>query len=551
MSPPDYPPPPMTTPRGADLLHDPRRNKSTALTEQEREAVGLVGLLPEGVDELEPQLRRALGELDGKTTDLERYIYLSQLQDTDETLFYRVLMSDPARFLPIVYTPTVGEACQKFGHIIRRPRGLYLSIKRKGRLREILGNWPERDVRCIVVTSGERILGLGDLGANGMGIPIGTLALYTAAGGVPPQYTLPVLIDVGTNNESLLADPLYLGLKQIRISDDELDAFVDEFVAAVEAQFPGALIQFEDWAGADAIRLLERYRERGCCFNDDVQGTAAVALAGILGALRITGTPLAQQRFLFLGAGSAAVGTADLLAKAMRNEGVPENEAQSRIALFDRKGLVTADRETLHAYQRPFAQRHAPITDFVSAIETFRPTGIIGLSTVGGAFDQRVIEAMARVNERPMIFAYSNPTSQSECTAEQAYTWSAGRAVFASGSPFAPVRFGDRTFVSGQGNNVYVFPAVGMAVYATGARRVTDEMFIAAASGVAEQVTASDIAVGLVYPPRSGILETELRVAARVAAGIFDAGLARVERPADILAFIRAQAYVPRYRSLV
>src|SRR5881392_4059438 len=390
-----------------------------------------------------------------------------------------------------------------------------------------------------------------DRAANGMGIPIGKLALYTAAGGVPPQYTLPILIDAGTNNETLLSDPLYLGLKQTRISDDELDAFVDEFVAAVEAEFPGALIQFEDWAGNDAIRLLERYRERVCCFNDDVQGTAAVALAGILGALRITGTPLALQRFLFLGAGSAAVGTADLLVKAMRDEGVPETEVRSRVALFDRKGLVTADREALHDYQRPFAQRHAAIADFVAAIEELRPTGIIGLSTVGGAFDQHVIEAMARVNERPMIFAYSNPTSRSERTAEQAYTWSAGRAVFAGGSPFPPVRLGGRTFVPGQGNNVYVFPAVGMAVYATGARRVTDEMFIAAASGVAEQVTPSDIAVGLVYPPVSAILETELRVAARVAEVIFDRGLARVERPTDIHAFIREKAYVPRYRSLV
>src|SRR5205823_6694598 len=357
----------MSLPRGPDLLHDPRLNKSTAFTEAEREKLGLLGLLPEGIDDLDTQLRRAIAHLDGKTTDLERYIYLSQLQDTDETLFYRVLMSDPARFMPIVYTPTVGEACQKFGHLFRRPRGLYL------------------------------------------------------------------------------------GLKQTRISDDELDAFVDEFVAAVEAEFPGALIQFEDWAGNDAIRLLERYRERVCCFNDDVQGTAAVALAGILGALRITGAPLALQRFLFLGAGSAAVGTADLLVKAMRDEGVADDDVRSRVALFDRKGLVTADRETLHDYQRPFAQRRAPIADFVDAIEALRPTGIIGLSTVGGAFDQRVVETMARVNERPMIFAYSNPTSRSECTAEQAYTWSAGRAVFAGGSPFAPVRFGDRTFVPGQG----------------------------------------------------------------------------------------------------
>ena len=542
----------MTTPRGADLLHDPRRNKSTAFSEQEREALGLVGLLPEGIDDLETQLRRALAQLDGKTTDLERYIYLSQLQDTDETLFYRVLMSDPARFLPIVYTPTVGEACQKFGHIIRRPRGLYLSIRRKGRVREILGNWPERDVRCIVVTSGERILGLGDLGANGMGIPIGKLALYTAVGGVPPQFTLPVLIDAGTNNEALLTDPLYLGIKQTRASDEELDAFVDEFVSAVQAEFPQALIQFEDWAGNDAIRHLERYRDRVCCFNDDIQGTAAVALAGLLGALRITGAPLARQRFLFLGAGSASIGVAELLVKSMSAAGLPIDEARSRIALFDRQGLITADRVQLHDYQRPFAQRHAPITDFATAIEALRPTGIIGLSTVGGAFDRRVIEAVSRVNERPMIFPYSNPTSRSECTAEQAYTWSEGRAVFASGSPFAPVRIGDRTFIPGQGNNVYIFPAMGMAAFATGARRVTDEMFIAAAGGVAEKVTQTDVAMGLIYPPVSAILETELRAAAKVAQVIFDRDFATVERPSgDLEAWIRSHAYVPSYRSLV
>src|SRR5438874_1949008 len=535
----------MTTPRGTDLLHDPRRNKSTAFSEEERETLGLLGLLPEGIDDLDTQLRRALAQLDGKTTDLERYIYLSQLQDTDETLFYRVLMSDPARFLPIVYTPTVGEACQKFGHIIRRPRGLYLSIRRKGRVREILRNWPERDVRCIVVTSGERILGLGDLGANGMGIPIGKLALYTAAGGVPPQYTLPVLIDPGTNNETLLGDPLYLGLKQTRISDDELDAFVDEFVAAVEAEFPGALIQFEDWAGNDAIRLLERYREKVCCFNDDVQGTAAVALAGLLAALRITGTPLPQQRFLFLGAGSASIGVAQLLVKAMQSGGLGIDEARSRIALFDRKGLITADRDTMHDYQVPYAQRQAPVDDFVAAIERLRPTAIIGLSTVGGAFDRRVVEAMARINERPMIFPYSNPTSRSECTAEQAYSWSEGRAVFASGSPFPPVRLGDRTFVPGQGNNVYIFPAVAIAVYATGAQRVTDEMFIAAASGVAEEVTAMDIAIGLIYPPVSAILETELRAAVKVAEVIFDRGLATVARPSgDLEPWIRTHAYI-------
>ena len=541
----------MSLPRGTDLLHDPRLNKSTAFTEAEREKLGLLGLLPEGIDDLDAQIRRAQVQLDAKTTDLERYIYLSQLQDTDETLFYRLLMSDPARFMPIVYTPTVGEACQKFGHLFRRPRGLYLSVKRKGRVREILRNWPERDVRFIVVTSGERILGLGDLGANGMGIPIGKLALYTAAGGVPPQYTLPVLVDEGTNNEQLLADPLYLGLRQPRSSDEELDAFVDEFVDAVQEEFPRCCIQFEDWAGPDAIRLLARYRDTVCCFNDDIQGTAAVALAGLFGALRITGTPLAAQRFLFLGAGSAAIGVAELLVTAMMGEGLSREDARSRIALFDRQGLITTDRGAMHDYQRQFAQRHAPIADLTGAIEALRPTGLIGLSTVGGAFDKRVIEAMARVNERPMIFPYSNPTSRSECTAEQAYAWSGGRAVFASGSPFPPVRFGDKTFVPGQGNNVYIFPAIGMAVYATGARRVTDEMFIAAARGVAEQVTPADIAVGLIYPPVSAILATELHAAARVAEVAFARGLASVERAKDLERYIASRAYVPSYRSLL
>src|SRR5919198_1530936 len=346
----------MSIPRGADLLHDPRLNKSTAFSESERDALGLIGLLPEGIDDLDTQLRRALTQLEAKTTDLERYIYLSQLQDTDETLFYRVLMSDPSRFMPIVYTPTVGEACQKFGHLFRRPRGLYVSLKRKGRVREILRNWPERDVRFIVVTSGERILGLGDLGANGMGIPIGKLALYTAAGGVPPQYTLPLLIDAGTENEALLGDPLYLGLRQRRSSDAELDAFVDEFVLAVQEEFPRCCIQFEDWAGNDAIRLLARYRDRVCCFNDDIQGTAAVALGGLLAALRITGKPLASQRILFFGAGSASVGVADLLVQAMVAEGTPQDEARSRIGLFDRGGLITADRVSMHDYQQPFAQ---------------------------------------------------------------------------------------------------------------------------------------------------------------------------------------------------
>jgi malate dehydrogenase (oxaloacetate-decarboxylating)(NADP+) len=540
-----------TTLSGLSLLRDPRLNKSTAFTEAEREALGLVGLVPEGIDSEDTQIKRALFQLDQKPTDLEKYIFLSQLQDMDETLFYRLLMSDPAHFLPLVYTPTVGEACLQFGHIIRRPKGLYISIKRKGRVRDILRNWPERDIRFMVVTSGERILGLGDLGANGMGIPIGKLALYTACAGVPPQFTLPVLIDCGTNNEALLRDPLYLGLRQTRPEIAELDQFVEEFITAVQAEFPNCCVQFEDWAGVDAVRLLARYRERICSFNDDIQGTAAVALAGTLGALRISGGKLSEQTFLFLGAGSAGIGIADLLTETIALEGIPREKARTRTWLFDVNGLLESSRNDLADFQKPYAHPHPPVKNFVNAIESIKPTAIIGVSTVAKAFNQRVIEAMARINQRPIIFPYSNPTSHSECTAEEAYRWSEGRAVFASGSPFPPVRFGDRTLVPGQGNNVYIFPAIGMAVYATRAKLITDEVFIAAARAVAEQVTKAELDVGLIYPPQSEILKTELHAALRVAEVIFTRGLARVPKPSDIGAFIQSQTYKPEYPALI
>ena len=540
-----------TTLRGTALLRDPQLNKWTAFTEAEREALGLVGLVPEGVDNEDTQIQRVNLQLSKKPNDLEKYIYLSQLQDTDDTLFYRVLMSDPAQFLPLVYTPTVGEACLQFGHIIRRPKGLYLSIKRKGRVREILRNWPKRDVRFIVVTSGERILGLGDLGANGMGIPIGKLALYTACAGIPPQYSLPMLADCGTNNDALLRDPLYLGLRQTRPAIAELDEFVDEFVTAVQEEFPNCCIQFEDWAGVDAVRLLARYRDKVCCFNDDIQGTAAVALAGLLGALRITRGKLSGQTFLFLGAGSAGTGIADLLVQAMTAEGLSADAARARIWFFDVNGLLETSRKDLADFQKPYAHSHPPVKDFVQAIEAIKPTAIIGVSTVAKAFNQRVIEAMSRVNERPIIFPYSNPTSHSECTAEEAYRWSEGRAIFASGSPFPPVRFADRTFVPGQGNNVYIFPAIGLAVYATRSKRVTDEMFIAAARAVAEQVTQAELDIGLIYPPQSAIMKTELHAAQRVAEVIFARGLAGVPVPKDIAAFVESQTYKAEYQSLV
>jgi malate dehydrogenase (oxaloacetate-decarboxylating)(NADP+) len=534
-------------PTGYGLLHNPRLNKGTAFTEAERRAWGLEGLLPPAVTTMALQVARRHAEIASLENDLQKYLVLSDLQVRNETLYYAVLMSDPATYMPIVYTPTVGEACQKFGHIFRAPRGIYLPISTRGRLKELLSNWPEQDVRFIVVTDGERILGLGDLGAGGMGIPIGKLSLYTACAGVPPPYCLPVVLDVGTNNQVLLDDPLYLGLRQQRVRGKEYLAFVDEFVAAVQQLYPTCCIQWEDFANFNAVPILARYRDKICTFNDDIQGTAGVALAGIYGALRLTGGKLSEQRFLFLGAGSAATGIAELISLAMEQEGMDPAAARRRNALFDINGLLVTSRTDLADFQKPFAQEHPPVSTFVEAVEALRPTGIIGVSTVPKLFSREVIEAMARINKRPIIFPYSNPTSRSECTAEEAYKWSEGRAVFASGSPFPPVEIAGRRFVPGQGNNVYIFPAMGMAVFATEATRVTEEMFIVAAQAVAEQVTEENLSMGLIYPPQSRILEASLHVAGRIAACIFEKGLARVPRPDDVGALIRARAYRPLY----
>jgi len=535
------------TPTGYALLRDPRRNKGTAFTDAERQAHGLAGLLPPAVTTVALQVARRHAEIANLADDLQKYLVLSDLQARNETLFYALLMSDPAAYMPLVYTPTVGEACQKFGHIFRQPRGMYLPISARGRLKQVLRNWPEQDVRFIVVTDGERILGLGDLGAGGMGIPLGKLALYTACAGVPPRHCLPVVLDVGTNNHTLLDDPMYLGLRQARVRGAEYLGFIDEFVEAVQTLYPTCCIQWEDFANFNAVPILARYREQTCTFNDDIQGTAGVALAGIFAALRITGQKLVDQRFLFLGAGSAGTGIAELIGLAMTHEGLDLAAARGRTALFDVNGLLVASRTDLAEFQQPFALDHAPVTSFVEAVKAFRPTGIIGVSAMPKLFSREVIEAMAAINERPIIFPYSNPTSRSECTAEEAYRWSDGRAIFASGSPFPPVEIAGRRFVPGQGNNVYIFPAMGMAVFATAASRVTDEMFIVAARALAAQVTEENLAIGLIYPPQSRILEASLRVAERIATCIFERGLARVPRPDDVGALIRARAYRPVY----
>jgi malate dehydrogenase (oxaloacetate-decarboxylating)(NADP+) len=424
---------------------------------------------------------------------------------------------------------------------------MYLSITRRGKVKEVLKNWPEKDVRFICVTDAGRILGLGDLGANGMPIPIGKLQLYTACAGVPPQYLLPMYLDAGTNNEQYLHDPLYLGMRKARPSTEELYSFVDEFVQAVQELYPKCCIHFEDWTGTDAVHLLQRYRDKYCVYNDDVQGTAGIVLAGMINAAKVKGTKLSKEKYLFLGAGSAGIGLANLLCSAMVKEGLTLKQAQSQVYMFDINGLLESSRTDLADFQQPYAHQYAPTRDFVAAIESIKPTTIIGVSTVGGTFTQKVIEALSRTNKRPIVLALSNPTEHAECTPEQAYTWSKGKAIYAAGVQFPPVHFNGLTFLPGQANNFYIFPAIGMAVFATQASRVSDEMFIEAAAAVADQVPSDLLNQGLLYPLQSNILETEIQTAARVAKLVFDSGLARVPRPADMVSFIRKHVYRPEY----
>ncbi|HLN92167.1 MAG TPA: NAD-dependent malic enzyme, partial [Patescibacteria group bacterium] len=447
--------------RGVDLLHDPQINKGTAFTEKERDALGLRGLLPPRVSTLEQQVLRVLENIHRKPSDIEKFIYLVSLQDRQETLFYRVVTDNIEEMMPIIYTPTVGQGCMEFGHIFRRPRGLYLSFRSQGRFREILTNWPYRDVRIIVVTDGERILGLGDLGANGMGIPVGKLSLYTACAGIHPTQCLPVMLDCGTDNKTLLNDPLYIGIPERRLRDQAYDDLVEEFFTAVQEIFPRACIQLEDFGNANAFRLLHKYKDRACTFDDDIQGTASVALAGLYSAVQTVGNRLSDHRFLFLGAGEAGIGIGELIVTALKTEGMTEEEARRRCWYVDSKGLVVKSRTDLVPHKLPFAHDHASIGDFAAAMDSIKPTAIIGVSGMPRTFTRAVVEAMARMNRQPIVFALSNPTSKSECTAEEAYTWSEGRAIFASGSPFAPVTYKGKTIVPGQGNNAYIFPGVG------------------------------------------------------------------------------------------
>src|SRR5450631_3308691 len=466
---------PSGLPKGIALLQDPALNKGTAFTEAERDASHLRGLLPPHVSSQEQQSGRVLENFRRKPNDLEKYINLRALHDRNETLFFRLLMDHPDEMMPIVYTPTVGLACQRYPHIFQRPRGIFISAADRGRVADVLANWPQREVAIIVVSDGERILGLGDLGANGMGIPVGKLSLYTACAGVLPNACLPVLLDVGTNNSELLDDPYYVGLRQKRLSGAAYDEFVDEFVSAARAAFPGVLIQFEDFANHSAFHLLHKYRDKICTFNDDIQGTASVALAGLFSALRVTDKKLTDQKLLFLGAGEAATGIADLVVSAIKAEGASEAEARLRTWLVDSRGLVVKSRSGLTEHNLAYAHEHPPINDFLTAIRTLKPTAIIGVAAVGGTFTPEVLQTMAKINKRPIIFALSNPTSKAECSAEEAYRLTAGRALFACGSPYDPVKLDGKTFVPRQGNNSYIFPGVGLGAIASGTRLVTDE----------------------------------------------------------------------------
>jgi len=532
--------------RGSHLLDSGRHNKSTAFTLDEREALGLRGLLPYNVSGQGTHQKRALGNLRRKAYDIEKYIFLSALQDRNEKLFYRLVMDNIEEIMPLIYTPTVGQACKEFAHIYRRSQGFYITPDDKGQIREMLDNWHEPDVKVAVVTDGQRILGLGDLGSNGMGIPIGKLALYTACAGIHPQQCLPVMLDVGTNNEELLNDPLYLGYPHKRLEGQAYLDLVEEFVAALLDKYPDSLLQFEDFLTPNAYKLLDVYKDKILCFNDDIQGTAAVSLAGVLASSRITGREFSDLRIMFLGAGSAATGIGDLMVSAFKEKGLSQEEAAQRLWFVDQHGIIVKSRDDLMSHNLPYAHDYEQLS-FVEAIKAIKPHILIGATGAPGTFTQEVIETMSEINERPAIFALSNPTSRAECTAEQAYEWSKGQAIFTSGSPFDAVEMNGKTHQPGQGNNAYVFPGIGLGAIACGAKHIDDGMFLAAADALAQQVSKANLEAGTLYPPLSDIREVSLHIAVAVAEKAYETGLAQLKRPKDLTAHIKAMMYEPDY----
>jgi malate dehydrogenase (oxaloacetate-decarboxylating)(NADP+) len=532
--------------RGITLLRDPLLNHGTGFTEREREQLGLRGLLPANVLTLDEQAERIMSNLRRTSDPLEKYVIINALHDRNEDLFFRVVCDHIDEIQPIIYTPTVGLACQRFGHIFQRPRGLFISTNDRGHIAEVMKNWPH-EAKLIVVTDGERILGLGDLGANGMGIPVGKLSLYTACAGIHPGLCLPVVLDVGTNNEELLNDKFYVGIRRHRVRGAAYDDFIDEFVTAARNVFPGVIIQFEDFANHSAFRLLEKYRNDIPVFNDDIQGTAAVALAGLISALRITGGTLGEQKVLFLGAGEAATGIADLVVTKMMADGLSQEDARGRVWLVDSQGLVVKGRSELTPHKLHYAHEHAPIDLFLDAVKALEPTAIIGVAAAGGSFTPEVLETMARLNERPIIFALSNPTSKAECSAADAYTHTGGRALFACGSPYDPVELGGQTFVPRQGNNSYIFPGIGLGAIVSATRRVTDEMFMAAATTLAGLVSEADLAQGSLFPALPRIRKVSAAIATEVARIAWQRGFADGAAPNDVATLVKAQMYEAKY----
>lgn len=538
---------------GYSLLRDPHHNKGLAFTEKERDAHYIRGLLPPVVTSQELQEKKLLHNLRQYQVPLQKYTALMDLAERNERLFYKLLIDNVEELLPIVYTPTVGEACQKYGSIFQRPQGLYISLKEKGKILEVLKNWPERSIQVIVVTDGERILGLGDLGCQGMGIPVGKLALYTALGGVRPSSCLPITIDVGTNNQQLLDNEFYIGLRQRRATGKEYADLLHEFMCAVKQNYgEKVLVQFEDFANHNAFDLLAKYGTTHLVFNDDIQGTAVVVLAGLVSALKLLGGTLGDHKFLFLGAGEAGTGIAELIALEMSNQTkAPVEETRKNIWLVDSKGLIVSSRkDSLQHFKKPWAHEHAPVTTLLDAVKAIKPTVLIGTSGVGGTFTKEVVEAMAEFNEKPLILALSNPTSQSECTAEQAYTWTQGRAIFASGSPFDPVEYNGKVHIPGQSNNAYIFPGLGLGLVISGAIRVQDDMLLAASEALAGQVTKENVDKGMIYPPFTNIRKISAHIAANVAAKAYELGLAtRLPRPENLVKYAESCMYTPNYRT--
>ena len=538
-------------PKGSQILHEPLLNKGSAFSLKERDALNLNGLLPPTVLTIDQQKKRIMENFNNKQDDLEKYIFLIALQDRNETLFYKTVTDEIETMMPIIYTPVVGEACQKYGHIFRRPRGLYISKNDKGNIKSVLKNWPNKKVDIIVVTDGERILGLGDLGANGMGIPVGKLSLYTACAGIDPSRCLPIMLDVGTENDSLINDPLYIGLKDKRIRGNDYNNFIDEFLKETSLAFPDAIIQFEDFGNRNASRLLEKYRNNYRMFNDDIQGTAAVTLAGLLSTQRITNRDLAEEKIVFYGAGTAGIGIANLYTSALVKEGYSEQEARSRCWFIDSRGLIVRERENLSKNKIPFAHDHSISKNFFDIIDSIRPTALIGISGQGQAFSKEVLELIADINERPIIFALSNPTSVSECTADQAYKRTGGRCLFASGSPFDPIEMDGKTFIPGQGNNAYIFPGVGLGIVLSRSNIISDDLFLTAAHSLSSLVSDEELSNGQVYPSLSNIRSVSKKIAVSVAKKAMSDGLTNIPLPQNLENHLDSIIYNPEYQDYI